>query len=112
MNMEALVLDIMDSTCRRGKIPDVRAFDGSSDNEHRLCGWFAIITKAPKRTTGYDLIGQFVRAQSKGFEGPSLCTTKQVAHAEQGAISVQHSITRSISGRHSAPCVKGKSRCT
>jgi hypothetical protein len=42
----------------------------------------------------------------------ALCTPQQVAYGEQGAMSVQYSITQRLTGVHSATCFQGKSHST
>src|SRR5215472_17008500 len=88
MDMKALTQNVTDGARWWDEIPDVCAFDGSRHDEHRLCGGFAIIAKAPVWPRGHDLIRTFLGTQSKVLERLPLCTPQQVGHTEHGATRV------------------------
>ena len=78
--MQALMQTETDSADQRRKVPDEWSFDRRSNDEQRSRSVAAaIVPKTPVRARRNDLVGTFLRVQSKRTDDISLRTAKNVA---------------------------------
>src|SRR5262249_51400888 len=80
LDRQTLVQTKTDSADRGREVPDVRSFDRRSDDEQRSRSVVAaIVAKTPVCARRNDLVGTFLRVQSKRANDISLRTAKNVA---------------------------------
>ena len=76
-----------DGADRRRKVPDVRFFDRSRNDEQRMRSVLAaIVAKTPMRARRNGLVGAFVGVKSKDTNDIALSAANNVAHRKLSAI--------------------------
>src|SRR5215468_5098987 len=91
--MKSLMQTETDSADRRREVPDVWSFDRRSNDEQRSRSVVAaIVSKTPVCARRNDLVGTFLRVQSKRANDISLRTANNVADIKLSSKSIYRGI--------------------